>query len=149
MSKIGKLRQTGFTDYEHIYARPFMNQEEIQQDKELKQKLTQIRRRLPLRTFKIYKGAIHERTENDFIPFREEDVTNPVDEPASQTDDQRPALGAEHTSNAQDTKSHADLHTDPQNRPDPRNDRQNPPGPTANDRDQTGIESGAAVQSNG
>ena len=155
MSKIGKLRQTGFTDYEHIYARPFMNPEEIQQDKELKQKLTQIRQRLPLRTFKIYKGAIHERTENDFIPFREEDVTNPVDDPASQTDDQRPALGAEHTTNAQDTESHADpqnrpdLHTNPQTRPDPQNDRQNRPGPTANDRDQTGIESGAAVQSNG
>lgn len=67
---INKLRYK--YDDEQIYARPYLNDEDLRADRNLYRKLTDVRKRHEGRTFKIHKGQIYEKTNSTFDKYVEE-----------------------------------------------------------------------------
>ena len=67
---INKLRDK-HSDYAGVYARPYLNNDDLRADRNLYRKLIDIRQRHSGRIFKIYKGDIYEKTEDSFDKYVE------------------------------------------------------------------------------
>lgn len=73
---INKFRHETSTDWKDSYARPYLNEEELKQDRALVRKLTHIRSKFKERSFKIRRGIIYELiNERETIYEEEADAT--------------------------------------------------------------------------
>lgn len=70
MRQINELRRTN-PDYRLIYARPYLDGEALRADRNLYRKLVDIRNRHSDRIFKIYRGDIYEKTDENFKKYTE------------------------------------------------------------------------------
>lgn len=79
-------------EFKGIYARPFMSAEQLQTDRDLVRKLTDLRHKFEEKTLKIHRGKIFDCTNGEFVPFPEANeatpkLPTPKDSPTTATED--------------------------------------------------------------
>lgn len=94
-------------EFENMYARPFMTVDDLKKDRDLVRKLKDVRNRYDGRIFKIYKGEVHEQTEDSFVKFLEptnhEDAISQASEtpPLEESDEQSVRVTTPESNNKQ------------------------------------------------
>lgn len=74
---INQLREKPeYTEYDDVFARPFLNEEDLRKDRQLVRKLKHLRELHQGRTFKISRGSIYEVVNDSFIKFEEAEDIN-------------------------------------------------------------------------
>jgi hypothetical protein len=75
IKEVNKLRFDTDTaeEFKNVFARPFLDEEQLREDRALVRKLTNIRAKHGDRSFKIFKGEIYETTNGERSLYKEED----------------------------------------------------------------------------